>query len=221
MSNRAFNSLHSLRPILAVGLCCYLLLLGGCANYSKNAPVYQENIALTNQNTALAAQVKTQQGQINDLKQQLAAQTPRVATLPPDRLSELFTVDSINITSDTRSTHIGGAANLNGFRVFVKTLMPDGQPLPASGTFTIEAFDLALQTGSQRIGKWVFTPVESKQNWYGMFGLNCFAFDCPWQIPPQHAQITFQVQFMDALTGRIFTSQTPIKIDLTDTSDSQ
>jgi len=200
---------------------CWLLLAAGCADYSKTAPVYRENVALQNQNAQLQQQVKTQQQQISDFKAQFAAQTPQIATLPPDRLAELFTVESIQITSNTRSTHLGGSENLNGFRVFIKTMMQDGQTLPASGTFTIEAFDLALQNGAQRIGQWVFTPQESKKNWYGMFGLNCFAFDCPWQTPPQHRNITFHVQFVDALTGRVFTDQTPININLTDPSNSQ
>ncbi|HTV49019.1 MAG TPA: hypothetical protein VMG59_11310 [Phycisphaerae bacterium] len=221
MANRLSIFLRLVEPLVVAVAGCWLLLAGGCADYSKNAPVYRENVALSNQNAQLQEQVKTLRQQVSDLKEQLAAQMPRIPTLEPDRLAELFTVDSINITGDTRSTHIGGAEKLNGFRVFVKTLMSDGQALPASGTFTIEAFDLALQNGTQRIGRWVFTPEESKQDWYGMFGLNCFAFDCPWQIPPAHRDITFHVRFVDALTGRVFTSQMPVKIDLTDPSDSE
>src|SRR5271170_2431403 len=104
-----------LRSILFTCVVCWLLFFAaGCANYGQTAPVYRENVALSNQNAQLQDQVKTLRQQVSDLKEQLAAQTPRISALPPDRRAELFTVDSINITGDTRSTHIGGAEKLNG-----------------------------------------------------------------------------------------------------------
>jgi hypothetical protein len=184
-----------------------LLVLGGCANYAKNAPLYQQNVALHNTIVSLKEKLRRKLLEVHELEQQLAAKTPSLPTLSANRLRQLFTVQRIRIGADTRIARLHGARKPCGFRVFVRTLMAGNIPLPATGTFTIEAFDLALVHGSQRIGQWTFTPAEAKKAWYGMLGLNQFAFDCPWKKPPQHDEITFHVRFVDALTGRVFTAQ--------------
>ncbi len=187
-------------------------LMGGCANYAKNAPLYRQNVALQNQNTLLESQLKSERAKVADLKDQLAAKTPRFATLPPGRLDQLFTVTSVSISGDTRSSRLGNNPTLRGFRIFVRTGMAGGMALPATGQFVLEAFDLAAPAGRERVGRWVFTPMESKKDWYGMFGINAFAFDCPWKLPPSHRQITFKVAFTDALTGQVFTAQRLVKV---------
>ncbi len=185
---------------------------GGCANYKSNAPLYSQNVQLHNKNAALESTIQRQNHTIAELKAQLASHTKRIPTLPPKRLSELFTVSAVRVTSDTAVAHLKNSHSLNGFRVFVRTLMPGNLVLPATGTFTIEAFDLGIAHGSQRIGQWVFTPRQSKQLWYGNFGLNEFCFNCPWKKPPVNHSITFHLTFKDALPGLVFTDQRVIKI---------
>lgn len=203
-----FTIRAAVRPLAVCLIICGVSgLLAGCANYAKNAPFYRQNVALQNQNALLVSQLKIDRVKILNLQEQLAAKTPRLATLPPARLGQLFTVNSIQISADTRSSRLGNFPKLRGFRIFVRTGMAGGMALPATGQFVLEAFDLAAPTGQERIGRWVFTPMESKKDWYGMFGINAFAFDCPWKVPPSHRQITFKVAFTDALTGRLFTAQ--------------
>ena len=189
-----------------------LLVLGGCANYAKNAPLYQQNVALHNTIVSLKEKLRLKLHEIHELERQLAAKTPHLPTLSANRLRQLFTVQRIRIGADTRIARLHGARKPCGFRVFVRTLMAGNIPLPATGTFTIEAFDLALAHGSQRIGQWTFTPAEAKKAWYGILGLNQFAFDCPWKKPPRHDEITFHAKFVDALTGRVFTAQRVIHV---------
>jgi hypothetical protein len=181
--------------------------LGGCANYQRNAPLYHQNVLLQNKNVALQTTIRAQKATIAGLKALVASKTPHVATLPAHRLAELFTVSAVHITSDTAAAHLNGAKTYNGFRVFVRTLMPGNLVLPATGTFTIEAFDLGKMHGSTRLGRWIFKPRQVKKLWYGNFGLNEFCFNCPWKKPPADKSITFHVSFTDALTGNIFTDQ--------------
>ena len=195
-----------------LGCSLFIFGMGGCANYKGNAPLYNRNVVLQNKNTALESTIQQQNRTIADLKAQVTAHTVRIATLPPQRLSELFTVSSVRVTADTAVAHLKNAKSLNGFRVFVRTLMPGNLVLPATGTFTIEAFDLGIAHGSQRVGRWVFTPRQAKKLWYGNFGLNEFCFNCPWKKPPVNHSITFHLTFQDALTGRIFTNQRVIKM---------
>jgi hypothetical protein len=190
------------------------VLMGGCANYAKNAPLYSQNVSLTNANTHLKDELASAKMQVANIKAELAAKTPRVATLPAQRLAELFTVSAVRISSDTRTAHLDNSPTRNGFRVFVKTLMTGGMILPATGQFTIQAFDLSDGVKHPLIGRWTFTPAESKKDWYGLFGLAEFGFNCPWKRPPQHALITFRVKFTDALTGRSFTAQRALQVNI-------
>lgn len=186
----------------------------GCADYGKNAPLFRRNVALTNANSRLKSELAAARIEIAELRKQLAAKTPQIPTLPPPRLAELFTVKKIRISSDTRAAHLDNSSKRNGFRVFVKTLMRGSMILPATGTFQIQAFDLASGIKHPLIGRWIFTPIESKKCWYGLFGLNEFGFDCPWKSPPRHPDITFRVKFIDALTGHIFLSQRIMRVHI-------
>ena len=195
-----------------VGCGLFIFSASGCANYKHNAPLYSRIVKLQNKNTALQSTIQRQNRTIAELKAQLASHTKRIPTLPPKRLSELFTVSAVRVTADTGVAHLKNSQSLNGFRVFVRTLMPGNLVLPATGTFTIEAFDLGIAHGSQRIGQWVFAPQQAKKLWYGNFGLNEFCFNCPWKKPPVNHSITFHLTFKDALTGQVFTDQRVIKI---------
>ncbi len=217
MNIRDLNRSGVLSASKMIGWAVFLsaaLMLSGCTNYAKNAPLYAKNVSLTNTNAHLKAKLASAQMEIANMKAALAAKTPRVATLPAQRLAELFTVSAVRISSDTRTAHLNNSPTRNGFRVFIKTLMSGGMILPATGRFTIQAFDLANGVKHPLIGRWTFAPVESKKNWYGLFGLDEFGFNCPWKKPPRHALITFRVKFTDALTGRSFAAQRALHVNI-------
>ncbi|NNM85879.1 MAG: hypothetical protein HKL96_09030 [Phycisphaerales bacterium] len=197
-------------PLAIAALGLLGLALTGCAA-QQNPQVYRDNIRLENSNAQLRSQVQRQNTQIHDLQKQLAAKTPRMATLPPSRLAELFTLDHIAVGSATRLARFAPGHGM-GFRVFVKTRMADGEPLPVGGSVVIQAFDLKAATGHRLLGHWKFGPTRVLASWYGMFGLNQFAFDCPFKALPTHHAITFYVTFTDALTGHIFTAQRAIRL---------
>ena len=171
-------------------------------------------IHLEDQNRALQTTLAARETTITDLHQQLAAQTPRIATLPPERLDELLLPTRVELQHATDASSFDQAGPLQGYRVYFRPLTDGGQPLALTGTVTIEAFDLAITTGAQRIGRWTFTPHQIKDFWYAGFGLNHFAVNCPWDKPPQHDQITFKITFVDALTGRMMTDQTLVRLHL-------
>ena len=53
-----------------------------------------------------------------------------------------------------------------------------------------------------------------KANWYTGLGSNYFALNCPWEVPPALASVTFKVRFQDGLTGRTLESDLNKKITL-------
>lgn len=168
---------------------------------------YELRHQVADQDAQLAAdkqKIANRDAQIADLQNQLASKNPPLPTLPPDRLAQLFTAASIQIRNQTDVWDFGPQnGGRSGFRIFLRTLTDDGQIIPATGTLTLEAFELpAAPAQPQRIGSWTFTPEQMKQNWYTTFGSNYFAFNCPWATAPTHDHITITAHFTDALTGR-------------------
>jgi hypothetical protein len=175
-----------------------------------------ENMAKDKEISTLQDQVATQDATIKSLQAVVAKESPPVQTLPPDRLAELYTVAKVEIMPATDSSDLlEGDNKLKGFRVYFRTLTQDRMIYPATGTLTIEAFELPpAPTPPVRLGTWTFSPEDMKKNWYEGLGLHHFAFNCPWSAPPAHSDVTFKVTFTDALTGITFEDHLDKKITL-------
>ena len=201
-------------------LCRWMLLAAAtlCAaacgpNYGAVARQRMDQIIrLEDKNAALEAKLKDRDNTITVLQQQLAGKTPRIATLPPERLDELLLPTRVELQRSTDVSTFDDPGPQKGYRVYFRPLTDQGQPIAATGTVTIEAFDLAIKTGAERIGSWTFTARQIKDFWYSGFGLNHFAVNCAWDKPPQNDQITFRITFIDSLTGRMMTDQTLIRL---------
>ena len=165
---------------------------------------------------ALKARQASNEAIINSLQDQLSEKSPRIQTLPPERLAELFTVGSVQILKATDTSDLlTGDGKLKGFRIFIRTLTADSMVFPATGKLQVEAFELPMAPDQPaRIGAWTFTAEEMKKNWYSGLGLNHFGFNLPWENPPRHADVTFKVTFTDALTGNVFTAHLDKKVTL-------
>lgn len=148
------------------------------------------------------------------LHDQLDARTPRVATLPQERLDQLFTVGKVLVQNGTDLYDSQHDGKLDSFRVYIQTQTADSVTLPATGTLTIDAFDLDLPGPTQRLGHWTFTPTDLKKLWYRQFGLDHYALNCPLASLPPHNQITFRIHFIDALTNQALENQKMITIHL-------
>ncbi|MCL2648605.1 MAG: hypothetical protein FWD61_16640 [Phycisphaerales bacterium] len=203
-----------------------LIVLFACGVLSACGPDYNQ-IAnrLREQNMSQEKQIKDLQGTlaardvtVRQLQDQVDLRTPRIPTLPDNRLNELFTAAKLEIRPQTDSWQIDASKNLTAFRVFIRTFSDDDTNIPATGTLTIEAFELpAAPAQPRRLGTWTFTPAEMKKNWYSGFGLNQFAFNCPWTAPatpPTTTDILFKATFLDALTGKALEAHLNKKITL-------
>jgi hypothetical protein len=201
-----------LRLGIAMLGCLSLVACGPDMNAVANR-LREQNITQEKQIGTLQEQVKERDARVAQLQGEVDGKTPRVQTLPDDRLAELFLPAKVEIRPQTDSWDFGGdggpdTGKLLGFRVFVRTLTAEGQIIPATGKLEIEAFALPkAPEAPERVGTWTFTALYMKKNWYDSLGLHQFAFNCPWEKPPTSAAISFRVTFTDALTGRVLTAQ--------------
>jgi len=196
--------------LLAAGLVVVGLAgLTGCGvDYARvNRELRERNLALEEQTAKQAEQVRNQQATIERLNAQVDQKVPRAVTLPEARLKQLFTVGKVEILGQTDAWDWTDDSQPDGFRVFVRPRMENGDVLPATGTLTVEAFDLAAEKGAEKLGEWTFSAEQLKDKWYGTLGTNYLAVNCPWTKPPAHREITFKVKFVEALTERVFTDQ--------------
>jgi hypothetical protein len=191
-------SLHRslLRLSVLIGVHPWFLCACGSPNQA-NIELRKEKQSLEHEIDQLKSQVAADRARIQGLESQVGT----VPTLPQSRLNEMFTVHGFRIGRLT-----GGAdlqpnnPNDGGLRVFVTPFDDDGHPIQATGTLTVEAFDLEQSEGS-RIGRWVFTPEQLKRAWQSFALIHGFVVDCPWQKLPTHAEIALKITFDDALTG--------------------
>lgn len=205
---------RSLTPRLLL-LAATALPLAACGpNYEQVADrLRRQNLKLEQDLAAAQAKAAQTEKRVAELMEQLDKQTPRVPTLPRERLDAMFTVSRVELRN-AEARDFDGDNRLDGFRVFVRPYASGGETLPATGTLTVEAFDLSLQEGSQRLASLTVPPAELKKQWYGMLGLNQFGVNVPWTRKPEGEEITFRIRFVEALTGDTFTDQRAIKVKL-------
>ena len=175
------------------------------------------NIELRKQNAALGGQIeeferrhRADQASIRALESSAAT----MPSLPRSRLEKLFTVHGLKLGKLTGGADLDrSVAGHEGLVIYAVPVDQDGDELKAAGSFNIEAFDLALPV-SQKIGQWTFRAEEAKKNWNSVGLLYCYVLRCRWQNLPTHGDLTIKVTFTDELTGRAFTEQRVVKIDL-------
>ena len=202
---------------------CLLLLLGvlpfagGCQVLPLlfGSPS-KANITLRKENQQL-------QGQVAQLKRQLAAKdaqisglserTGTVPVLEPGRLDALFTCHAIRVGRLTGGADLDGAKpGHEGFKIYVNTLDQHGDMIKSAGSFVVEAFDLSGGQPS-RLGHWEFPVEKAQENWHSFLTRYEYVLTCPWQErPPRQPDVTVRVTFTDELTGRKFTEQRVAKV---------
>jgi hypothetical protein len=187
------------------------MALPGCSSPSK------VNIDLRKQNQKLEEELKHARQQETADGRVIAGLRDRqgtLATLPTNRLAELFTTHGLEFTRLT------GGADLDpsrpgdeGLAIYVVPTDQTGQMLKAAGTFDIEAFDLA-NPAEPLVGRWHFNVHQSKNAWNGLSLIYCYSLICPWQKLPTHEDLTVKVTFLDELTQTPFSAQKIIHVTL-------
>jgi hypothetical protein len=111
-------------------------------------------------------------------------------------------------TADVDPQHAGA----QGLKVYIVPTDADGDSLKASGSFVIDAFDLA-DPAHPTIGHWTFDLEAARKSWVDGTLLYTYALTCPWQqTVPSHNELTIRVTFLDELSQRTFEAQRTVKV---------
>jgi hypothetical protein len=196
-------------------LLLLLPALGGCNLLFKSPS--KANIELRKQNQQLEGQIAQLKLQHDADAATITGLTQRTGTVPaldPARLEKLFTVHAI------RLERLSGGADLDpgkpgheGLKVYVGLLDQYGDEIKSAGSFVVEAFDLGAPQAT-RVAHCEFPVEQAQQNWHSFLTRYEYVLTCPWETPPRHPDVTVRVQFTDELTGRQFTAQSVVKVEV-------
>jgi hypothetical protein len=146
--------------------------------------------------------------------QSLQQRTGTLPTLPHERLRRLFT------THDLQLGRLTGGADLDpakpgheGLKIYPAPIDQTGDPIKAAGAFTIEAFDLARGENA-KIGTWTFDLAQTSRTWTSVLNRYNYVLTCPWQTPPQGADLHVEVTFVDELTQGQFKKTADVKVEV-------
>ena len=187
--------------VLACLLACGLFA-PGCRGPSP------ANIELRKQNQQLrveADQLRAENEQLKSDVRRLESEEETLATLPQERLEQMWTVAGLRFG---RLTGIDRRSEGTPLKVYLKPVDASGGTLKAAGSIVVEAFDLNAQ--ETRLGRWEFPVEEARRNWVSGGILNEYILTCPWEgdPPAEGRDLLVKVTFVDALTQRMFEGRT-------------
>jgi hypothetical protein len=171
-------------------LLLLLPALGGCNLLFKSPS--KANIELRKQNQQL-------EGQIAQLKLQHDA--------------DAATITGLTQRTGTVPALDPGKPGHEGLKVYVGLLDQYGDEIKSAGSFVVEAFDLGAPQAT-RVARCEFPVEQAQQNWHSFLTRYEYVLTCPWETPPRHPDVTVRVQFTDELTGRQFTAQSVVKVEV-------
>ena len=191
-------------------LCLVGALTAGCAP----PPQTEDPATLLRQCRRENEKLKTD---IQDLQTELLTRQKQIQTLQDlgeKRLELLFHVTGIKLGKYTAGVDLDKTAGHDGIRVYLTPIDADGHAIKAAGAVKIQLFDLAAKTGENLVAACEFPVDKIAERWAAGFMTYHYRFDCRWETPPKHDEITVRVEFTDYLTGKTFTSQKVCKVKL-------
>jgi len=184
------------RMSLRLGVLGSLLLVAtGCAGHghvdSIEARLRQQEDELAQLRTGMReanVQLEASQKEADYLKAQLA--NADNSSFVPEQAGVLFQVTGLKI-----NTLLSGGLDRDGLPgddVVSVLIVPhdyQGEPVKLAGSIDIELIDLSQEPPQQQVGRWTFSPSESRRHWYRGFVGTGFQFDLECQQALQSAKL--------------------------------
>lgn len=173
-------------------------------------------------NIALRKEVQSLQDRVAELQSRDNANAAQIAslqanrtipTLPNDKLQRLFTASGLKFKNLTLGQDLDPSKpGDEGFKICVSPLDQFGDEFKCAGSMKVELFDLTKP--EPRLGTWKMDTPEMQKRWLSTPVIDGYVLSMPWQTPPTGETLLVKVEFTEELTGRTFTAQTDLKIQL-------
>jgi len=196
-----------------LGLLAMLLLCVGCDKPEPprlDANTLMDIEQLRTANQELRREVRDLRGEVKTLRQ-----------LGDKRMDLLYKVQRITLGSVTGGVDTDGKSGDDAVKVAVVPVDQYGSTLKVAGCMKVQIYDLAAPKGRNLLAECGCDVDSAAEKWSeGMFG-SYYGLTCPLRgRPPAHAELTVRVEFTEYLTGKTFTTQKVIEIDLPKPGDA-
>jgi hypothetical protein len=205
------------RGILVLLSVVVVTALTGC----RGMGIFQQDKKikqLTADLEAARAEAESANKNLSDTRGELARKQKQIDTLVslgPGRLEKLNHVKVIKLGQYTGGADLDAQDGDDGIKVFLRPIDANGDTIKASGSLTVQLYDLAQPSDKTLIGEYKWSVDEVSKAFSGGFLTYHFTFTCPWKSgPPKHDEITVRVEFVDYLTGKTMQVQKMCKVDL-------
>jgi hypothetical protein len=185
-------------------------LAGGC-NGSRQAAAIRRDLQDARD------QVQQLRRRNAELRQALRSRQEHIETLQAlgdRRLDRLFHVRRIRLGRYTGGANLDDAPGDDGVRVYLQPMDQDGGIIKAAGEVTVQLYDLAADPNARLVFEKTWAVAEIGERWSGGLLSPHYSFACRWRRPPDHDELTVRVRFVDYLTGKTFTAQKLVTVDL-------
>jgi hypothetical protein len=186
------------------------LVAGGCVA-GGGTDLERENSRLRESLATRDHELSASQAALAECQQRLT----QARAIKPEQLKHIYYPERLEIASLSGGENYDDKPGDDGVTVYLRPVDRDGDIVKVAGDIRIELYDLAVQTGQNRIAE-CFVPYDrARELWYGKFMTNHYTIRCPWPgAPPQHPDITVRATFVDYLTQRVITAQTVVRVNL-------
>lgn len=151
------------------------------------------------------------------LREQLAQRDRQIATLQAlgeKRLGQLYTVKRIRLGMSTGGTDTDAKPGDDAIKVVIEPIDQHGSVIKTAGQVKVQVFDLAAPKAKNLLAESSHDPNTVTKHWVSGFMGGYFTFTCPLPAPPDHSELTVRAEFVEYLTGKTFTAQKVVKVDL-------
>ena len=130
------------------------------------------------------------------------------------QIERLFFVKRIEVGGNSTGINTEGAQGDNAVKVFVTPYDQYDSTLKAAGELTIQLYDLSLPPERNLIGQCIIGVDKIHDYWTNGLFAQYYIVPCAWKTSPKQDSVTVRVVFTDYLTGRSFTDQRVVKVQL-------
>lgn len=165
--------------------------------------------------------VDTLQAENAQLADQLRAARRQIDTLRrlgDKRIENLPTIERVELGRYTGGIDTDDKPGHDAVRVLLEPIDRDGHAIKSAGEITVQLFDLGGGEGERLIAEKTFPVDEARAHWKSGLGTYRYSLEVPLKTPPPRSEITVRVSFTEYLTGKTFTAQKVVDIQLPPTT---
>ena len=190
--------------------CILIFFVVGCQRADEGASLAVQIEELTQEKAQLQEQIEQSKSENEQLKEQLQT----LSGLPAEvRLENMYSLESVKLGRLSGFFDKDGDGKRETLIAYVTPVDKEGDGIKATGSMSVQLWDLNKPEDEALLGEWNVPPDELKKVWYKtILAVNYrLTFDISGKVESFEEPLTARVTFTDYLSGKVFKDQQVIK----------